>query len=215
MVTMRRTAALALALAAAFSQVSAPGDPGPCGGALARVEAAYRTARTLRARFVHTLDAPTLNQHEREEGTLLLAKGGRMRWEYARPAGKLAWADGKKCFLLLPEEREVLAQPLGKDFPVRLLLGTADLARECTCTGFKKLQGETELTLDVGDPELGVRDLALRVEDRRGVVTSLAYRDPLGNRVAFTFTDIEVDATIPDTAFKVSIPKGYRVIENP
>lgn len=210
-----KTATLALSLAVASSQVAVPGEPAPCGGALSRVEAVYRAVRTFRARFIHTLDAPTLNQHEREEGTLLLAKGGRMRWEYARPAGKLAWADGAKSYLLLPEEHEVLVQPLGKDLPVRLLLGTADLAHECTCTGFRKLQGEIELTLEVADPDLGIRDLVLRVEDHRGVVTSLTYRDPLGNRVTFTFTEIEVDAAIPDSAFKVALPRGLKVIENP
>ena len=185
------------------------------GGTLRRLGETYRNIRTLRARFVHTLDAPSLNQHEREEGTLLLAKGGKMRWEYSRPEGKLAWADGKKSYLLLPEEREVLVQPLGKDLPVRLLMGDADLSRECTCTGFRKLQGEAELTLEVADAELGLRDLTLRVEEGRGVVTHLAYRDPLGNRVAFAFTDIEVDAPVSEASFKIPIPKGYRVIENP
>ena len=190
-------------------------ERGPCGDILARLSSVYRSARTLKARFVHTLEAPALNQSEREEGTLTLTRGGKMRWDYSIPRGKLAWADGKKSYLYLPEDRQVLVQPLEGSLPVRLLMGTADLEKECRCKGAARLAGEMDLSLEMVDSTAGIRDLAVKVEDRRSVVTFLAYKDPLGNQIALTFSDIEVDAPVPDSTFKIPIPKGARVIENP
>lgn len=207
---------LALASLLLFAPVTGSGTDGKaCSGTLSRLASAYRSARTLRAHFVHTLEAPALNQAEREEGTLTLARGGRMRWDYTVPKGKLAWADGKKSYLYLPEDRQVLVQPLEGTLPVRLLTGTADLERECRCLAAVPRNGEMDLSLEMVDASAGVRDLTLKVEDRRGVVTFLAYKDPLGNRIAFTFTGIEVDAAVPEATFKIPIPKGAKVIENP
>jgi outer membrane lipoprotein-sorting protein len=209
-------AGLVLALALALSQhPGVAAEKGPCGDNLARLSSVYRSAKTLKARFVHSLEAPALNQSEREEGILTLARGGKMRWDYSVPQGKLAWADGKKSYLYLPEDRQVLVQPLEGSLPVRLLMGTADLDKECRCKGAVRLAGETDLSLEMVDATVGIRDLTVKVEDRRGVVTFLAYKDPLGNQIALTFSDIEVDAPVPDSAFKIPIPKGARVIENP
>jgi len=138
-----------------------------------------------------------------------------MLWEYTSPPGKVAWADGKKSYLYTPEDRQVLIQPLDESLPVRLLMGTADLAKECRCQGVRTLGGELEISLDMADASQGIRNLTVRVEERRGVVTSLAYQDPLGNQIAFAFTEIQVDVPVPESAFKVAIPRGARVIENP
>lgn len=216
---MSRCSSLLFALAMA-TMVCSASPPGPSGGALcaetlAKLGSKLKSTRTLKSLFVHTLVAKSLHQTEREEGTLVLARGGKMRWDYSIPSGKLAWADGKKSYLYTPEDRQVLIQPLDASLPIRLLMGTADLSRECRCVGATRLAGETTLSLEMLDGEAGIRDLTLRMEDRRGVVTYLAYKDALGNEISLAFTEIEVDAAIPDSAFKIPVPKGARVIENP
>src|SRR5271165_883133 len=68
-----------------------------------RVETRYNAARTLSIDFVENYN---MQGHPRppEIGTLTLRKTGKMRWDYARPAGKLFISDGKMAYLYSASE---------------------------------------------------------------------------------------------------------------
>ncbi len=75
-------------------------------GMLNQVEKRYNRAQTLQVKF-----SESYKQGRRaartESGTLYLRKPGRMRWEYADPAGKLFLSDGKTFFLFSPSTGQV------------------------------------------------------------------------------------------------------------
>src|SRR5256712_4442526 len=94
------------------------------------VEEALNGLTGLVALFPQTVESAGLPRPQVEKGKVYLLRPGRMRWEYEVPRGKLAVADGRKSYVYLPEERQVLVAPLdpqGTRTGVGLLLDRVDL----------------------------------------------------------------------------------------
>ena len=91
-----------------------------------RVETRYNAAQTLSVEFVENYN---MQGHPRppEEGKLTLRKERKMRWDYARPAGKLFISDGKTVYLYSAVENRVEKMPLKNTedmrAPLAFLLG--------------------------------------------------------------------------------------------
>src|SRR5881296_1270524 len=117
-------------LAAAPPAAGSPAVPADAVTEARAVEEALNGVRGLVASFTQTVESAGLPRPQVEKGTLSLLRPGRMRWEYDEPPGKLAVADGRKSYVYLPEERQVLVAPLdlqGTRNGVGLLLGPVDL----------------------------------------------------------------------------------------
>lgn len=94
-----------------------------------RVDRHYNQLHSLKAGFVETYQG--LGMDRTESGTLLLLKPGRMRWDYAQPAGKLFLLDGKFAWFYSRGDPQVQRIP-SKELddlrsPLRFLLGHTEL----------------------------------------------------------------------------------------
>lgn len=99
---------------------------------LKSIERRYNNARTLAVRFEQTFVAQKRRRTER--GELFLRKPGRMRWQYASPAGKLFVSDGKHFYLYTPDNNRVERTPVKESddwrAPLAFLLGKLDFQRD-------------------------------------------------------------------------------------
>jgi outer membrane lipoprotein carrier protein len=118
------TILLALPLAAADSGLDS---------LLHSVENRYNRSQSLTLSFTETYKAPKRSEQV-EAGSLSLRKPGRMRWEYASPAGKLFVSDGKDVYLYLPDANRVEHSRFkeSEDFraPLAFLLGKLNFYKE-------------------------------------------------------------------------------------
>lgn len=192
-----------------------PGDD-LCARTLAALVERYEHLQGLRATFAHTLRARALNQEETESGTLYLVRGGRMRWEYTDPPGKLAVADGKNSYLYLPAEAQVYVQTLGAGrevpLPLRLLSGQVRPGDEVACEGAARDGQKVTLGLRLLREAPEAKDLEVTVDEALGVVTQVRYEDAIGNAVTFTLTDVTFPGKLPDALFRFTPPPGAKVI---
>lgn len=220
MKTMTPFMALVLPLALALPPVlplsgAEPPPSGPCGEAFARLAQAHSRVVPLSAHFRHVLVAPTLNQTEVEEGTLTLAPGGKMRWEYTQPPGKLAVSDGKSSTLFLPESREVFVQTLvpGPSEPLlfRLLSGRVRLEEEMACEGVALKGDQAVLTLRLLKADAEVQQVEVTTQAATGQVLQVRYHDALGNEVSLSLSDFRTPAALPGSLFIFKIPGGVKV----
>jgi outer membrane lipoprotein carrier protein len=188
-----------------------------CERILSKVSALLRHTQFLRARFRHALHSKALNQNEVEEGVLTLARGGRMRWEYSSPEGKLAVSDGRTSYLYLPDQKIVYVQPLpqGKEapLPLRLLMGEVQLDEEFFCQGAIPRGGLVELLLVPRQPVEGVQKIRVTVGEASGDVREVRYEDALGNEVSLSLQDVEHPAELPASLFRFVAPEGCRVVQ--
>lgn len=205
---------MALPLAAAPPEV----PPAGCAKPLASLQRFYKESTHFSARFRHTLKAVSLGQNEVEEGTLRVAPGARMRWQYSSPAGKLAVSDGTKTWLYLPSENQVVVQPLSKGpeapLAVRLLSGDVDLTEEFHCTEALAEGSSTRLTLTPVSQVPGLKEAQVWVGEG-GLLQKVTYTDGMGNEITLEFWEVKTGGAPDATLFRFTPPRGVKVIEAP
>ena len=95
------------------------------------MERRYASVQSATGHFQQTYRAPGIDQVE--SGVFWLKKPGLMRWEYNKPEEKLFIADGRECFLYVPQDRQVTVQPLTasdiRSTPLTFLLGEGNISQ--------------------------------------------------------------------------------------
>ena len=184
-------------------------------GLLQTVENRYNKAQSLRLEFSETYTTarrPALS----EAGTLYLRKPGKMRWEYASPAGKLFLSDGKDVYLYLPEERRAEKSKLKESedlrAPLAFLLGKLEFAREFLSFEMKT---EGEATNIVALPKS--KNLAYtRVEFVAypdGRIGRLRVTGQDNSELEFVFSNERLNAAVEPGLFVFKPPVGVAIVE--
>jgi outer membrane lipoprotein carrier protein len=198
-------------------QSGAAGSDPSCSEGFRRLAARYRAFEGIRAHFRHTLHATTLNQTEEETGTVFVAPGGRMRWEYDSPKGKLAVADGEKSYLYLPEENQVFEQPLagegGAPLALQILSGHLEVLDAFECQRAYALAGETVYHLEPKHADEGITGLEISLADDSGLVTRVFFKDAIGNEVLLSLSEIQAPVKLDPGLFRFTPPKGARILQ--
>jgi outer membrane lipoprotein carrier protein len=216
------TVVLALLGPAAVGRAGEPPAPTGAGGpadAVAearRVEGALNGVKGLIASFTQTVESAGLPRPQIEKGTVYLLRPGRMRFEYDVPKGKLAIADGRKTYLYLPEERQVLVAPLdarSAGSGVSILLQRIDLVATFTVGwGPGPERGPRPLMLSPRSPQPEYEYLLLTTGPDR-LVKSLTIVEPLGSRVTYRLERARQVDSLPDELFEFNPPAGIEVQE--
>ena len=182
-----------------------------------RVQSFYRNSGGIVANFTQTLESRTLQSPQEEKGTMYLKAPGRMRWEYSQPRGKLAVCDGKKVFLYLPDDRQVLVGTLqdldAGALVTRLLLGETSLSSQFKVEEEPEADGRDtrSLRLIPKAPDFPYESLTVEVWADRGAIRRIGMLDPLGNRMEYRFDDIRVRQSISEKLFSYQIPRGVEI----
>jgi outer membrane lipoprotein carrier protein len=152
-----------------------------------------------------------------ESGVLLLEKPGRMRWNYAEPAGKVFVLDGKYGWFYTPGDAQVQQIPAKKlddlRSPLRFLLGHAQLTKELA--GLTMAPADGDMFRLRGVPrgmEQRVRSLEL-VVSREGTIQSMTLEELDGSRTSFAFKDEQANPVIAADTFRFTPPAGVQVVE--
>jgi outer membrane lipoprotein carrier protein len=222
---MRRGAYFLLA-AVAFCACLGAQQPLPSAQALsalelaARVDRHYDSLRSLKASFTESYTG--LGMDRAEDGTLLLAKPGRMRWDYNAPPGKVFLLDGKYGWFYTPgapQVQRVAARDLDDlRSPLRFLLGHTDLEKELTSLNVAPDPARPGDLLLSGQPrgqEKRVSRVALCVEPASGAIVAIEIDETDGAVTRFTFTAQQPDAAVPPETFRFTPPQGVPVVDSP
>ena len=214
---------LGIAIAALLSMCLCGQRPAPAskGGApdahelAKRVNEHYNKLHALRANFTESYAG--LGMHRQESGTLLLAKPGRMRWDYASPAGKLFVLDGKYAWFYTQGDAQVQRIPAKQlddlRSPLRFLLGHTELEKELVNLTLKRApDGAFILTGQPKGQEQRIPRLALTVT-AAGAITGIEIEEIDGAITGFTFSGETPNPAIPTGAFRFAPPAGVPVID--
>jgi outer membrane lipoprotein carrier protein len=217
-------AALAMALAAGgaapgFAQVQPANRQVPVEQFVQELEASYRHVRGLKAQFTQTYHWGA--QTRTESGSVVFARGGRMRWEYHRPETKLFISNGKQVTLYLPAEKQATVSSLkgSEDYrvPFRLLLSRLDLKKF-----FEKIEDAPRaLAAAPGDRVLratpkhgdrsGIHQVVMEITPAFDICRLvIVYSDR--TRMEFTFSDILRNPSWTPAEFEFQPPRGTEVI---
>ncbi len=187
----------------------------PLDSLLKGVEARYNKAKTLQVLFKEEYTPPG-HSHRTESGILMLRKPGRMRWDYAQPAGKLFVSDGKLLWLYTPSENRVEKMKFQESddmrAPLAFLLGKLHFDKE-----FRNLQGkqegaDTRITAEPKTDNLPYSAVEFLVASD-GHIKEVKVTGFDKSILHFTFDQERVDPTLDDKLFNFQMPKGAELVE--
>ncbi len=217
--SLQCTSALTVTALAALG-VAPPASAGDALDAyVRRVESSYRGVKSWKADFVQVYRAG--DRERRESGTVVLARGGKMRWEYHQPESKLFLADGKFTELYVPGEKQLQrsSEKNSEDYraPFALLLTRVNLHRvfgKIEDAGSVTDQGERVLRCYPKHPDEGYDEVEVELTPALDV-RQLVIRYPDHSVMEFTFERIERNVATPPSLFTLVPPAGTEVIDQP
>jgi outer membrane lipoprotein carrier protein len=184
-------------------------------GTLKGIENHYNKTQTLELGFSETY---TLKGRKKTEtGTLLLRKPGRMRWQYAMPAGKLFVSDGQFLYYYSPEENRAEKMKLKEAddlrAPLAFLLGRLNFHED-----FREFHSTQQTT--------GVLITAIPKSDKLPysevsflatpdfAITHLQVKGQDGSLLEFDFQGEKKNPALSEAMFKFSVPPGAEFVDS-
>lgn len=187
---------------------------------VAGLEGTYGRITDLKGDFTQVSNNKSLGQDIKAEGTVLLKKGGKMRWDYKSPSPQQIVSDGISLWVYTPELNQVnkgdapkaLAGPAGS-----FLAGLGRVREEFTVRFLNpaaKVDGAGRYALDLTpkNPTPFLTRLVLAVDPKDFIVRQAVLYDQLGNAVTMNFTRVVTNTGLADTLFAFTPPKGAAVV---
>lgn len=175
--------------------------------------------QSLRASFTQTVVDAKGQEIEKGEGTLVVRRPGRFRWEYT-PAGdgpQLLVADGTNLWFYDRDLQQATVKPAAAALtttPVILLSGTAAEMRAAftiTDQGTREELAWVQVTPRSAAAEFSAAELGFR----GGQLTRLVIHDRLNQTETLNFTRSARGARVEDSELHFTPPAGVDVIGTP
>jgi outer membrane lipoprotein carrier protein len=195
---------------------------------LAAVQTFYEQTRDVSAEFHQTYVNKLYDRTDKSRGRVVFKKPGKMRWDYAKPNGKVISAGSGKLVVYEPgdeptDKGQVLQQNFAQaELPqaMSFLLGTGKLADDFDAKlldaareGFPNGQ-VMELRPKQANPHFD--RLLFYVETAaavRGLVRRLVIIDANGNRNRFDFSALKFNTGVADDTFEYVPPADARRVQ--
>jgi outer membrane lipoprotein carrier protein len=179
------------------------------------VESHYNQPQSLRLDFSQTYSA-TKRPTQVERGTLTLRKPGKMRWDYAAPAGKVFLSDGKNVFFYTPEnhrlEKSKFKESEDLRAPLAFLLGKLNFRKAFRSFSSRAEGDATWVTAEPNSdqaaytqveflvaPDYTIRRVRITAQDR--------------SILDFTFSNEQMNAPVAASQFVFNPPAGTDIVE--
>jgi outer membrane lipoprotein carrier protein len=205
-----------------------PRDSDAARSTLAAVQTFYEQTRDVTADFHQTYVNKLYDRTDRSHGHVVFKKPGKMRWDYAKPNGKVISASSGRLVVYEPgdeptDKGQVLQQNFAQaELPqaMSFLLGTGKLADDfdgklldAAREGFPNGQ---VLELRPKQPSPHFDRLLFYVETSasvRGLVRRLVIIDSSGNRNRFDFSALKFNSSVTDGTFEWTPPADARRVQ--
>ena len=180
------------------------------------VEARYNSAHTLQVQFSEEFTAGG-RKRPPESGTLMLQKAGKMRWEYAQPAGKLFILDGKEIYLYTASDNRVEKMPLKSTedmrAPLAFLLGRLDLKKEFRNFRVRSAPDGEWLDADAKNERVPYESISLRLEGD-GTIRKVRIGGRDGSVMTFEFDHEILNPRLDAKLFRFVPPPGAEIVDS-
>jgi outer membrane lipoprotein carrier protein len=195
----------------------------PSTAALDRAVAAWANVKTLRASVEQTVVNPLTGRSMTSRGEVQQRRPGRFAVRFTDPAGDVIVSDGTTLWLYLPSTTpgQVIRSSLGKTGAASLDLTEQFLAEprakyDVADAGADVVDGRGTRALRLV-PKPGQQMPFVRakvwIDDKDGLVRQFEATDRSGITRKVKLSNVRLNSGVAEGAFKFSVPKGARLIE--
>jgi len=184
---------------------------------MARVQKRYDGIRDVRARFEQKSRVAALGREDESRGTVVIARPGRMRWEYEKPEPSVLLIDGETVRLYSPGDKKLQIAPLGgaslSPTALGFLLGDGVLADTFRAESLPTSErGEVGLKLLPREAS-SFESLEMWFEPATLGLRESVLLDLFGNRTRVRFAEVAENVGAPEQRFTLEVPEGTEVID--
>ncbi len=204
---------------AAVCALGAPGTPVTAAQVALGVQAFYDRTNDYEADFLQVSSNRLAGQNEERRGHMRFRRPGRMRWDYAAPAGDIIVSNGTTLWAYESAANQAIQSSLTQSqMPSALsfLMGTGRLTNDFTfrLLDSARYQYPTGLVLEATpvQPNPSFVRLLFYVDRASCQVSRTVVFDAQGNSNRFTFTSPRVNTGIADPVFAWSPPRGAHIV---
>jgi outer membrane lipoprotein carrier protein len=202
------------------SKGAAPANGQPAAQEVAAaLQKKYDGIRDFTADFVHDSEGGLLRKKQSESGVVQVKKPGKMRWDYRKPEAKVFVSDGRRIYLYVPADNQVVISPVPAEdlatTAVLFVVGKGNLTRDFAVS-YADGGAPDAYALRL-QPKLPERDydwLQIVVDRRTMQIRSLSAADTQGGRSTFHFSNFKENTGVSDKTFEFRIPRGADVTNN-
>jgi outer membrane lipoprotein carrier protein len=206
---------MALSLLLGMSAAAYGSDPAMV---VSGLEKRYASVETAGGSFRQTYRAIGIDQEE--SGTFILKKPGFMRWEYKTPEEKLFIADGRECFLYVPQDRQVSIYPLTasdvRSTPLAFLLGGEDTLKKYSVSLESEFRAAFDHTTRIRLKPLKYEEeylfIVLELDAASFDIRRVVIREHSGNTSEFFLSNVVTNIKVNSKDFQFKPPKGVEVV---
>jgi outer membrane lipoprotein carrier protein len=183
--------------------------------ALKGVEDRYNGAPTLQLAFSESYK---LHGRERvEKGDLFLRKPGKMRWQYATPAGKLFISDGKFIYFYTPQDNHAEKMKFKETddlrAPLAFLLGHLDFNKDFREFHARPEEGGIFITAIPKSDKLPYDEVSFLVAPDFAI-RRLEVKGQDSSVLQFTFENERKGPPLQDALFTFTPPPGTEYVDS-
>lgn len=181
---------------------------------VSKLQSKYESIASIKADFTQEVSSKGMPAMK-SEGKVWLKKPGKMRWEYKKPAKDLIVSDGKTIWLYQPDLNQVIERPaslsasaMATDF----LSGIGNIEKEFDVKLAALESSNHVLILTPKQEQASLKKLILEVGKENSIVEKTTITDHFGNQTAVTFTNIKLNASMKNSLFKYTPPRGAAIV---
>lgn len=179
------------------------------------IQKKYDGIGSMKAEFTQILVHKESGSRETRSGTLSFKKPLLVRWENKGTSPELLVVTKTEIWNVFPDEDVAYKYPLSmvrdKNSIVRVVTGQARLEQDFTFKNEGSEGGLTRLRLYPKEPVQALVEAIFWVEPSTGLIRRLRIYDFYGNENEITFTKQTIGASVSDSVFTFTPPRGMDV----
>jgi outer membrane lipoprotein carrier protein len=207
-------------LASAPDTSAAAGAPAAAAVRDTPLDRFLRDLKTLRVSFSQTLVDARGKEVDRAEGTLVVVRPGKFRWEVkpraADGAGQLLVADGRNLWFFDRDLEQVTVRPMDEALtatPAMLLSGTAEVRQAFRVESIGRRDGLEWVRVVPLRADADFR--AAEIGFARGAMRRMVLKDKLGQTATVVFEGAQRNVAVPASEVSFTPPRTADVIGTP
>lgn len=173
----------------------------------------YQTTQAMRANFKQTVFDQKGRKLQEVNGSMLLQRPNKFRWDYQKPYEQQIISDGKQVFLFDVDLQQVTVRTVDKVLgtsPAALLAGGPNVEETFRLSRLLDFEGMQRVQAKPKQKDSGFQVVIISFDHSK--LAEMRLVDAFGQSTHIIFSNVEVNPSLNTNQFLFSIPKGVDVV---
>ncbi len=173
----------------------------------------YQSTQAMRANFKQTVFDQKGRKLQEVNGTMLLQRPNKFRWDYQKPYEQQIISDGRQVFLFDIDLQQVTVRTVDKVLgtsPAALLAGGPNVEESFRLTRLLDFEGMQRVQAKPKQKDSGFQVVIISFDHSK--LAEMRLVDAFGQSTHIVFSNVEVNPGLNSNQFLFSVPKGVDVV---